>query len=359
MGPDNPGNAGLPPRRGDRMAGALLGTARVLAAGYVLFFFSELLFWTVLRPGQNPGELLVTWLAYCAPAYAFLVLVHRVPVPNWAAVFMAGTVYGWLVEGCLAPTLYGTEPSAPFPVSILSTAASWHALISAVVGWHFMQGWLRRPGPVRRLGLPAAVGVFWGLWAPFQWLETPAVVTPLPRFLAGGLAMTAPLVPAYWLLGKAEAGRFVPGRFGLAGSGLVLAVFYAQHVAALGIRPLLVLPALLTLAVGVLEISRRRAPDAVPADGPGEPVSLGRCLAVLAAPLAAAAAYGLALALRPRWPALHVPIYWGLAAAGGVCLAGSAATLLRTALRRPGRFGSPRQAPPAGRRALRRLPGRR
>src|SRR5215218_2313212 len=51
-------------------------TLLALATGYVLFFFSERLFWGVFKPGDNVGELAVTWLAYSVVAYLFLSVVH-------------------------------------------------------------------------------------------------------------------------------------------------------------------------------------------------------------------------------------------------------------------------------------------
>ena len=37
-----------------------------LGTGYVLFFYSERLFWTVLWPNAESPELAITWLAYSA-----------------------------------------------------------------------------------------------------------------------------------------------------------------------------------------------------------------------------------------------------------------------------------------------------
>ena len=42
----------------------LCKAAVVLANGYILFFLSERVFWSFWRPGDNPAEFLITWLAY-------------------------------------------------------------------------------------------------------------------------------------------------------------------------------------------------------------------------------------------------------------------------------------------------------
>jgi|GEM_PF-2554897 len=305
----------------------LARTAHVLATGYLLFFFSERLFWSVFRASDSVGDALLSWLAYCAPGYLLLAVVHGFGVSRLPAVFLAGTVYGWLVEGCLASTLYGTQPSAPFPVSILCTAASWHALISVVVGWHLLRNYLLCNGLGRSLWLSVAVGVFWGLWAPFQWQETPPVVTSPGAFLLGGLAITLPLVLSCWLTLRPAGQPFAPGRVGLVVSGLVLAVFYAQQVATVGLLALGLLPTLLGLAGALLWIGRQRTASPAPRP-PERPVTLRRCLVLLVMPLVATATYGLALGLRPHWPSLQVPLFVGLTVLGGLGLAGSAAVIL-------------------------------
>ena len=88
-----------------------------LATGYILFAFSERMFWTVWRPGDRLAELIITWLAYSVAAYLFLAAVSSFRANDVWSVFLAGALYGWIVEGGLIHTLYGTEPSAPFPVS--------------------------------------------------------------------------------------------------------------------------------------------------------------------------------------------------------------------------------------------------
>lgn len=49
----------------------------VLATGYILFFYSERVFWSFLRPGVKVGELLLGWLIYSLLAWVFLVLVRQ------------------------------------------------------------------------------------------------------------------------------------------------------------------------------------------------------------------------------------------------------------------------------------------
>jgi hypothetical protein len=110
-----------------------------LAVGFVLFFFSERLFWTVFKPADQIRDLVITWLAYSVLGCLFLNILKRCGASDLPRVALAGAIYGWLTEGALVGTLYGTESSAPFPLSIVQTGLSWHMLISAVVGWHLLR----------------------------------------------------------------------------------------------------------------------------------------------------------------------------------------------------------------------------
>jgi hypothetical protein len=62
--------------------------AVILANGYILFFFSERVFWSFWRPGDNPSEFLITWIAYCLLGWIFLDLVRRFKVASFPSVFL-------------------------------------------------------------------------------------------------------------------------------------------------------------------------------------------------------------------------------------------------------------------------------
>jgi hypothetical protein len=228
----------------------------------VLYFFSERLVWTMLWPDTGWSELAITWLAYSAVAYLFLAIVRWSRADDLPSVFMAGAVYGWLIEGGLAPTLYGTESSAPFPLSISLTALSWHALISAVVGWWATKRALAAASPWPLAAMAAAVGLFWGVWAMFPRRESPPVLVSPARFAAEAVALTVMLGASWRIAGRAASKRaFRPGWVGLAISTLAVGVFYRQHVMALGARPLILLPTLVGAALVLLAVHRRRRID--------------------------------------------------------------------------------------------------
>ena len=103
--------------------------AVVLASGYILFFLSERVFWSFWRPGDNPAEFLITWLAYSLIGWIYLDLVRRFRVAKFPAVFLCGAVYGWVAEGIVVDTMYG-DPTNPFPLSLSWTGLAWHALLT-------------------------------------------------------------------------------------------------------------------------------------------------------------------------------------------------------------------------------------
>lgn len=273
-----------------RVGAALRQGGVYLATGYVLFFASERLFWSTFRPGDRVGDLLVTWLAYSILGCVFLNLVVRLRCVTVPSVFLAGAAYGWLTEGTLVGTLYGTEASAPFPMSLVWTGLSWHAPISILAVWHLLSRALVHPQPWRAVGGSVALGLYWGAWAPFLWRETPPEVSPLPLFAAHAFLSTLGLAvsQAIWL--RTPPSSFRPGWVGLAFSVLILAVFYAEQVRALGARPLIVLPVLLGLVLGVLGWTRARRSDLGPGGVP-EPLGMRRLWVLFLSPAVATALY--------------------------------------------------------------------
>jgi hypothetical protein len=226
-----------------------------LAAGFVLFFYSERLFWTVVWPGTSVVELAATWLVYSAFAYLFLAVESSLRATGAAAGMLAGAVYGWLVEGGIASTLYGTEPSAPWPWSVSITGLSWHALLSVMVGWR-LTGWAlaaRTPWPLA--AVHAAVGCFWGVWAMFPRQETPPVAASVGEFAGHGVTCALLLAVSWRVLSWAGADGFKPGWLGSAIAIAVVGLFYSQHVTSLGWRTAL-MPALLAVAIGTLAVRR-------------------------------------------------------------------------------------------------------
>jgi hypothetical protein len=289
-----------------------------LATGYILFVFSERLFWTVWRPGDSLADLVITWLAYSAIAYLFLATVFWSRADDFWSMFLAGAVYGWLTEGGLIHTLYGTQPSAPFPVSISITGLSWHALISVMLGWWATGRALVADRPWRLVGISLAVGIFWGVWAMFPRRETPPILTPLPAFFVNAAVLSLGLIASWWMSFRANVFSFRPGWFGLSLCTLVVGLFYVQHVLALGVLPLLVLPAVLGLAAAPLYRHRRRTGHVTASTGR---LRSSRLLILGLIPISATVVYGVAAATGlDRFPVSTIVYYYLTGPAGIVLL---------------------------------------
>jgi hypothetical protein len=68
-----------------------------LATGYILFFYSERMFWSFLHPGDKPADFLLTWVVYGIMAWAFLLLIREISnrvvssrVPGGSGLRLAG-----------------------------------------------------------------------------------------------------------------------------------------------------------------------------------------------------------------------------------------------------------------------------
>jgi hypothetical protein len=140
----------------------------VLSAGYILMYFSEHLFWARFRPGiDGPANYLATWAAYSLAGYAALAVISAFMARRPEAVFLAGAVFGWLVEGVIVGTAYES-----LPLSISFTGLAWHAAISLCAGLWLIPAVLSRRD---FLILPVAVltGLLFGLWG-MNWNANPA-----------------------------------------------------------------------------------------------------------------------------------------------------------------------------------------
>jgi hypothetical protein len=274
----------------------------VLASGYILFFFSERVFWSFWRPNDDPREFLVTWLVYCLLGWVVLLLVRGCRIASWMPLFLAGAVYGWLGEGVVVDTMYGDKGN-PFPLSLSFTGLSWHALISVGVGWYAIGKAMTLEKPARTFILALAVGVGWGLWAVWWPRELKGTVdTTVWAFASHAFPCTALLMLAWSALGLARPEWFQGGRV----ASVVLAVlaglvFLAARVPA---RPMsaLVLPPLLLVCWLALRRQSGRDPGPDVLDELLGRVRLRNVPALLVIPVAAVATYAPFRAMK-----LHAP----------------------------------------------------
>jgi hypothetical protein len=224
----------------------------VLSAGYILMFFSEHMFWARYRPGMDgPANYLSTWIAYSLTGYAALAAVSIFRVRRPAGVFLAGSVFGWLVEGVVVGTTYEM-----LPLSISFTGLAWHALISFAIGlWALPEILSRRRGLV--IPVVIGIGLFFGAWG-INWNANPQEYhASAVEFILFAAAATALLIPAY---GAFAAMRGAPIRiYPAEGVALILvALFFFAFRAGAQPIALCVLPVLLGITFAALWWNRRK-----------------------------------------------------------------------------------------------------
>jgi hypothetical protein len=181
------------------------------ALGFVFYFWSERVFWSRWRVEDNAGSLGVTWFAYSVAAAVCLVAISEFRARNIHSLFMVGALLGWLIEGVLAMTFFGTA-DIPFPLTIAWTGLAWHALISFTIGWALLQQALSRSARETAL-LSAALGVFWGVWS-ISWDAASGGVAAVSgkAFALHAAAATAGLALALGAIRALRASQFRASR---------------------------------------------------------------------------------------------------------------------------------------------------
>jgi hypothetical protein len=297
-----------------RRAGLVLGT------GYVLFFFSETVFWSVWRPGDTAHGRLLGWLVYSLLGYLTLAVIHHGRVRGGRPLLLVGALFGWLGEGVFATTLFG-DASMPFPFTIAWTALAWHAPLSLCVGWYAIGRALRDASPnayVKSLALFVALGVWWGVWGS-GWRADSAPVRVAPAaFLLHATVATAGLALAHVAIAASMCERFRPSRVGLAvASALVLGIFAVVTVPKVKIAAI-VLPVLLAIVTLAIRRDRRDGDESALASL-AAPIAARNLLALAAMPLTASAVYAIIIGAFAPSGAVH-PLLAVVSTCAGVAL---------------------------------------
>jgi hypothetical protein len=218
----------------------------ILATGYILFFYSERVFWSFLRPGDKLADFVLGWLVYSLLGWVFLLLLKQCRIAGFPALFLAGAVFGWLAEGVVVDTLYGNADN-PFPASISFTGLAWHALISVGVGWYWQAKVLTAVKPGKVAIFAVAVGLGWGLWAGWWPAELGHSNTSLAAFAGHSLACSIALFAAWLALGMASSEWFQPAKLEMPALLAVVALFFVGIRIPATPRSALILPPLLLL----------------------------------------------------------------------------------------------------------------
>jgi hypothetical protein len=190
-------------------------------AGYIMYCFSEIFFWT--RPTEsNPLGYLAGWLLYSFLTYTLFTVIDYFRVRTIWALFLAGAVYGWLIEGVVMQTMYD---SLPWQISF--TGLSWHAMITVLVGWFYARKILLKGQAHKTILLSIGLGLFYGVWSLNTWVLDKVVVTPLPDYTVFVIVSTLVLIVSYALFDRIEFEEFRPSRIEI---GIQIAAYVAYFL---------------------------------------------------------------------------------------------------------------------------------
>ncbi len=227
----------------------------VLAAGYILMFYSEHMFWAHVRADNSLSNWLMTWLVYSLSGYVFLALVSRFHVRSIWAIFLCGAVFGWLTEGVVVQTAY-----QDLPLSLSFTGLAWHAAISVLVGWYMVRKALQT-GFRPTLVLSIIIGLIYGLWAISWWNEPGERTTPIIEFAVFALATQVLVISAYWVYDHTIAVSFKPSRLAEMIVGMLILLYFIFVTIPAAPMAAWILPGLLLIVYLTLRRNLKRNGD--------------------------------------------------------------------------------------------------
>lgn len=133
---------------------------------------SEAAFWGRWRPEDSIASYLELVLIYMIPVWLTRVAIEKWRLNDHRLLFVAGALFGWMVEGVLVAATYEA-----LPFSVSWTALAWHALLSVVWLWDVFPRWMMsRPWTPLAAGI--GIGVLEGAWAITWWTDDPTRATP-------------------------------------------------------------------------------------------------------------------------------------------------------------------------------------
>ncbi len=268
----------------------------VLSTGYIFVYFSEHMFWARTRPEDSFWGWVAVWVAYSLAAFIFLHIVTHFKVTNRWALFLAGAAFGWITEGIIVQTTYES-----LPLSISWTGLAWHALITIWIGWYALRQRLTPLASFGTLKLAALIGVGYGLWAIFWWLEPDGGVATLSEFSAFVLATSVLVTIAYWLATWSAAEPFTPNRW----VTRIIYGFFLLYYLFIAIPAVPVAAIVLPILLGLVYFGLRKNKQKEQSDssiinisGVAHPLNY---LSLLALPATAILVYAVALSFNLQW----------------------------------------------------------
>lgn len=264
----------------------LRGAGLVLACGFLLMYFSELVFWARPRLEDSLPNWLSTWAAYSLLAYLFLASIAHFHVRSVWALYLCGALFGWLAEGVLVRTMYDQ-----FPLQLSWTGLGWHALISVWFGWYFLRNQLAG-NQFWKAGLASAgLGLFYGVWGVFWRSEEPTTATSIGTFSLFAVLSTLLAALAYAAYHRLARTPFRPAPALTLSIGAHFLIFFVFVDVPANPWAALILPPLLGLLLLSLWKNRRDETSAALTEKYPEPVRFRQYLSLAFVPLTAIPVY--------------------------------------------------------------------
>lgn len=275
-----------------RTINQIIGT---IATGYILMFYSEFMFWARVKPQDSLVEWLSTWLLYSIMAFIFLSLLSRFRVASIWALFLVGSIFGWLTEGLIVQTAYES-----LPLSLSWTGLAWHAIITIMLGWYYVRRILAKSFWSILL-LSAAIGTAYGIWSISWWVEPDGGTSTPVEFAAYAFITSLVLILAYWVHEKTVPGFFKPNRV-LEILALILLIIYFLFVTIPSV-PLasIILPVLLSIVFLALRHNHQTEPREHLIEKLPGTIKAWNYLELLAIPISATTLYTAAFLLDIKW----------------------------------------------------------
>jgi hypothetical protein len=290
----------------------------VLGASFILWSVSERAFWSMMRSDDTLFFLVLGLLPYIVATYLVFLAIQYFKVSTFFEFVLMGALYGWLVEGVVAMTLFGA-PGIPFPITISWTGLAWHMLISVAI----MLWWHHRVLTKSLWGsiiFSSCFGLFWGVWSMTWAFETPPIANTVPVFALHVGGITALMAFGHWLLGRRTVTAFTPPRFEWILIGAIAVLYFGGiTVQFVGVWAV-ILPVLFgLLALPLLQSKKRH-------DAPRvllvltTPIPLPNLAMFVLTPAIATAFYALTMSgVIPVFP-INMPLFIATSIAGALVL---------------------------------------
>ena len=171
----------------------------VLLTSLILTFSSEFTYWY-----GHEFNIILMILYYSIATYAFLWVIQKFKIQNFPGLFIAATIFSYLVEGGLFGVLL-YEGGLFSTWGIIYPPGS-HGLISVMLGFYYFRKLMLENRMVSLSMWCIGYGIYWGLWTPAYWLEksTDFAITevwPLETFLMYAFFITFFFALSHYLLG--------------------------------------------------------------------------------------------------------------------------------------------------------------